>query len=121
MILNRGRYGDARILSPAAVAAMTRDQIPGVKARFFGKLVAHGSWGYGWFVESPSKWSYFHGSLAPLGTLGHPGAAGVMFWIDPAHELTGAYFEVTSRLTERFEPHWNFDLFQNVVTAALDD
>jgi CubicO group peptidase (beta-lactamase class C family) len=28
MFLNRGRYGDARILSPAAVAAMTRDQIP---------------------------------------------------------------------------------------------
>ena len=43
MILNRGRYGDARILSPAAVAAMTRDQIPGIKARFFDKLIAHGS------------------------------------------------------------------------------
>jgi len=25
MILNRGRYGGVRILSPAAVAAMTRD------------------------------------------------------------------------------------------------
>ena len=44
-----------------------------------------------------------------------------MFWIDPAHELTGAYFEVTARLTERLEPHWIFDLFQNVITAAVDD
>jgi CubicO group peptidase (beta-lactamase class C family) len=121
MILNRGRYGDARILSPAAVAAMTRDQIPGIKARFFNKIVTHGSWGYGFFVESPSKWSYFHGSLQPLGMLGHPGAGGAMFWIDPAHELTGAYFEATARLTERLEPHWIFDLFQNVITAAVDD
>jgi CubicO group peptidase (beta-lactamase class C family) len=121
MILNRGRYGDARILSPAAVAAMTRDQIPGMKARFFNKLVAHASWGYGWAVESPSKWPYFHGSLVPLGTLSHPGAGGAMFWIDPSHELVGAYFEVTTRLTERFEPLWSFDLFQNVITSALED
>jgi len=121
MVLNRGRYGDARILSPAAVAAMTRDQIPGIKARFFDKLVAHASWGYGWAVESPSKWPYFHGSLASLGTLSHPGAGGAMFWIDPAHDLVGAYFEVTTRLTERFEPHWCFDLFQNVITSAVDD
>jgi CubicO group peptidase (beta-lactamase class C family) len=121
MILNRGRYGDARILSPAAVAAMTRDQIPGIKARFFDKLVAHGSWGYGWQVESPSKWPYFHGSLVPLGALAHPGAGGVMFWIDRARELVGAYFEVTTQLTERFEHLWSFDLFQNVITAAVED
>jgi CubicO group peptidase (beta-lactamase class C family) len=121
MILNRGRYGDARILSPAAVAAMTRDQIPGLKARFFDKLVEHGSWGYGWQVESPSKWPYFHGSLRPLGTLGHPGAGGAMFWIDRAHELVGAYFEVTTRLTERFEHLWSFDLFENAITAAVEE
>ena len=121
MILNRGRYGAARILSPATVAAMTRDQIPGIKARFFDKLVAHASWGYGWAIESPSKWPYFHGSLAALGTLAHPGSGGVMFWIDPAHELVGAYFEVTARLTERFEPLWSFDLFQNVITAAIEN
>jgi CubicO group peptidase (beta-lactamase class C family) len=121
MILNRGRYGDARILSPAAVAAMTRDQIPGIKARFFDKLIEHGSWGYGWAIQSPSKWPYFQGSLPPLGTLGHPGAGGAMFWIDPAHELVGAYFEVTTRLTERFEHLWGFDLFVNAITSAVDD
>ena len=121
MILNRGRYHAARILSPAAVAAMTRDQIPGIKAHFFNKVVAHASWGYGWAVESPSKWPYFHGSLGPPGTLSHPGAGGAMFWIDRAHELVGAYFEVTTRVTERWELLWNFDLFQNAITAAVDD
>ena len=90
MILNGGRYGDARILSPSAVAAMTRNQIPGVRARLVNYEAAHGSWGYGWTIESPTKWKYFHGSLQPLGTLSHPGGGGVMFWIDRAHELVGA-------------------------------
>ncbi len=121
MFLNRGRYGDARILSPAAVAAMSRDQIPGIKAFFFGAMIQHGSWGYGWQIESPSKWPYFHGSLQPLGTLGHPGAGGAMFWIDRAHELVGAYFEVTTRLTERFEHLWSFDLFENAITSAVEE
>jgi CubicO group peptidase (beta-lactamase class C family) len=119
--LNGGRYGDARILSPAAVATMTRDQIPGLRARIVGKEEASASWGYGWMVASPTKWKYFDGSLQPLGTFGHPGAAGQMFWVDPEHELVGAYFEVATRVTPDWEFLWNFDLFQNAITAAVDD
>jgi CubicO group peptidase (beta-lactamase class C family) len=121
MILNRGRYGDARILSPAAVAAMTRDQIPGVHARLVNYEAEHASWGYGWAITSPTKWKYFDGSLQPLGTLSHPGAGGAIFWIDRAHELVVAYFEVSTRLTADYEFIWNFDLFQNAITAAVDD
>jgi CubicO group peptidase (beta-lactamase class C family) len=122
MILNGGRYGDSRILSRAAVAAMTRDQIPGLRARIaMWKEAAHASWGYGFGIASPSKWKYFDGSLQPLGTLIHPGAGGVVFWIDREHELVGVYFEVTRRLTEDLELLWNFDLFQNAVTAAVED
>jgi CubicO group peptidase (beta-lactamase class C family) len=120
-ILNGGRYGDARMLSPAAVAAMTRDQIPGTGALFFGRIKKHASWGYGWQVESPTKWPYFHGSLQPLGTFAHPGAGGSTFWIDHEHELVGAYFEVTTRVTAHMDHLWNFDLFQNAITAAVDD
>jgi CubicO group peptidase (beta-lactamase class C family) len=119
--LNGGRYGDVRVLSHAAVAAMTRDQIPGLRARIVGKEEARASWGYGWAVSSPSKWKYFDGSLQPLGTFCHPGAAGQNFWIDPEHELVGAYFEVATAVTENWEFLWNFDLFQNAVTAAVDD
>ena len=61
MILDGGRGGDAHVLSPAAVAAMTRDQIPGVGARLFDTPKEHASWGYGWAIESPTKWTYFHG------------------------------------------------------------
>jgi CubicO group peptidase (beta-lactamase class C family) len=121
MILNRGTYGGSRILAPATVAAMTRDQVPGIKAQFFDTLMAHASWGYGWQIESPSKWPYFHGSLQSLGTLNHPGAGGAVLWIDPARDLVGTYFEVTTRLTERFEQLWSFDLFQNVITSAVED
>jgi len=120
-ILNGGRYGDARILSPAAVAAMTRDQIPGLRARFPGGEFERASWGYGWMVASPTKWKYFDGSLQPLGTLCHSGAAGQNFWIDRDHELVGAYFEVCTRVSEAWEFLWNFDLFQNAITAAVDD
>jgi CubicO group peptidase (beta-lactamase class C family) len=121
MILNGGRWGEARILSSAAVAAMTRDQIPGLRARLANYKAEHASWGYGWAIESPTKWKYFHGSLQPLGTLSHPGGGGVIFWIDRAHELVGAYFEVCKRLTENLEFVWNFDLFQNAITAAVED
>jgi CubicO group peptidase (beta-lactamase class C family) len=120
-ILNGGRYGDARILSPAAVAAMTRDQIPGLRARLVGREMAHASWGYGWAVASPSKWRYFEGSLQPLGTISHAGSGGQNFWIDREHELVGAYFEVVTRITDDWEFLWNFDLFQNAITAAVDD
>ncbi len=120
-ILQRGRLGDARILSRAAVEAMTRDQIPGVRARFFGKQGERASCGYGWLVASPMKWKYFEGSLRALGTIGHPGAGGSCLWIDREHELVGIYCEVTTRVTEDFSHRWNFDLFQNVITAALQD
>jgi serine-type D-Ala-D-Ala carboxypeptidase len=120
-ILNGGRYGDTRLLSPAAVAAMTRDQIPGIGARFFNKTMRHASWGYGWQIESPTKWPYFSGSLQPLGTFAHPGAGGSTFWIDRAHELVGAYFEVTTKVTANMDHLWNFDLFQNAITAAVED
>jgi len=119
--LNGGRYGDARILSPAAVAAMTRDQVPGLRARIVGVEMAHASWGYGWGITSPSKWRYFEGSLHPLGTFSHAGGGGQNFWIDRENELVGAYFEVVTRTTENWEFLWNFDLFQNAITAAVDD
>ena len=38
MFLNRECYGDVRILSPAAVAEMTRNQIPGISSRIPGEF-----------------------------------------------------------------------------------
>ena len=55
------------------------------------------------------------------GTLAEAGMVAAMFWIDPVHELIGAYFEVVTRMTEKMDHLWHFDLFQNVVTSAVED
>ena len=44
-----------------------------------------------------------------------------MLSVDPVNELVLAYFEVTLRVTEFDEHIWNFDLFQNLITSAVDD
>jgi CubicO group peptidase (beta-lactamase class C family) len=120
--LNRGSYGDARVLSPAAVAAMTRDQIPGIAANFFGREISPASWGYGWTVESPAKWRYFHGSLQSLGTFSHSGGSGFKLLIDPQRELVLVYVEACLRSNiSSGELYWNADRFENAITAAVED
>ena len=119
VFLNGGSYGEARILSPASVAAMTRNQIPGVPARLLNKHMPEASWGYGWTIESYCKWKYYHGSLWPLGTFNHAGMGGIVHWVDPEHEIVGAYCEVTLRINEKMALLWNADLFQNAITSAV--
>jgi CubicO group peptidase (beta-lactamase class C family) len=121
MFLNGGTYGRARILSRPGVAAMTRNQIPGVGARLGFTQHREASYGYGWIVASDEKWKYWDGSLQAIGTFSHPGSAGSALWVDPANEIVGVYLEVAMRMTEHFEHLWNFDLFQNAVTAAIAD
>jgi CubicO group peptidase (beta-lactamase class C family) len=120
--LNGGSYGDIGILSPAGVAAMTHDQIPGVAANFFGREITPASWGYGWTVESPAKWRYFHGSLSSLGTFSHSGGSGFKLLIDPQRELVTVYVEACLRSNlYSGELYWNVDLFENAVSAAVED
>ena len=45
----------------------------------------------------------------------------INYWIDRDHDLVGAYYEVTTRVSADFNLLWNFDLFQNAITAAVDD
>jgi hypothetical protein len=44
------------------------------------------------------------------------------FWVDPIYEVIGVHLSVCLDIDlERGEPHWNFDLFQNMMTAAAVD
>jgi CubicO group peptidase (beta-lactamase class C family) len=129
MFLNRGRYGDARILSPASVAEMTRDQIPGISGSWEGVPFPEALWGLGWSVKGNGKWA---GSLWSPRTFEHGGDGGVHLWVDPVYEIVGVYFSVASEGgispgvhvpegPEGLFLSWRLDLFINAVTAAVVD
>jgi uncharacterized protein YbbC (DUF1343 family)/CubicO group peptidase (beta-lactamase class C family) len=76
MILNGGRYREARILSPLSVAEMTRPRI-----------VSENGWtrGVGWDINT--SFSSNRGDLFPLGSFGHTGFTGTSLWLDPASRM----------------------------------
>lgn len=121
-ILNGGTYGDVRLLSPASVAEMTRNQIEGIPGEGpFGGF-GQASYGLGLFVWAKLRWPYLNGDLAPRGTYGHGGGGGVRLWVDPVNEIVGIYLGIITRFHPRFEvPVTGNDLYQNMVTAAVMD
>ena len=72
MILGGGRLGNARILSPLGVEAMTRP-------RYFGDESLRA---LGWDVST--AYSRNRGDLFPPGSFGHTGFTGTSLWIDPS-------------------------------------
>ena len=75
MILNGGAFNGTRILSPAAVAAMTRP-------RAVSETGA--ARGLGWDIAT--SFSTNKGDLFPLGSFGHTGFTGTSMWMDPASD-----------------------------------
>ena len=71
MMLNGGRLGEVRLLSPLAIRKMTTPQTPPeVPPR-----------GLGWDIDSP--YASVRGGLYPVGSYGHTGFTGASIWIDP--------------------------------------
>ncbi len=71
MLLDGGRSGTVRILSPLAIAKMTSPVVlAGGQVR-----------GLGWDLDS--SYSSNRGELFPLGSFGHTGFTGTSLWIDP--------------------------------------
>jgi CubicO group peptidase (beta-lactamase class C family) len=121
MFLNRGRYGDVRVLSSAAVAQMTRNQTPGISARYDGEVFPEASWGLGWSVLGEKK-AERDGSLRSAQSFDHGGRGGVLLWVDPVYEIVGVYCSVVLQVLPPFDnPDWSADLFMNMVTAAVVD
>lgn len=76
MILNKGVFGGARILSPASIATMTRPR----------QVSANGwSRGLGWDINT--SYSVNRGDAFPLGSFGHTGFTGTSIWIDPSTDM----------------------------------
>jgi uncharacterized protein YbbC (DUF1343 family)/CubicO group peptidase (beta-lactamase class C family) len=72
MLLDGGRYKDARVLAPLTVAKMTAPVMGADPALR----------GLGWDIDSP--YSSNRGELLPVGSFGHTGFTGTSIWIDPA-------------------------------------
>ena len=126
MFLNRGAYGPVRILSPATVVAMTRDQIPGVRAEFHGQVFPDAGWGLGWsMIGLKAGWS---GGLHSPESYYHTGNGGTMVWVDPPNELVGVCFSASPFFstdldfaTSNWAAKWRNDLFEDAVTATIVD
>lgn len=120
-ILNGGVLDGRRFLAPSTVRSMGIDQIPGLAARFGPEnLMPVASWGYGFGVICEARWPYFGGGLVPNGSLSHPGAGGIDFWIDREHGIVGAFFEVITEMSPDLEPISGMgNRFQDVITAAV--
>jgi uncharacterized protein YbbC (DUF1343 family) len=75
MLLNGGIYNGARILSPMAIATMTRPRAVSESGA---------ARGLGW--DLATTFSSNKGDLFPLGSFGHTGFTGTSIWIDPASD-----------------------------------
>lgn len=90
MFLNGGELDGIRILSPATVAAMTRDQtssMPLLPAEERHRQ----AWGLGWRQMPTLAWAYGGNLLSP-GAYGHGGATGTVVWVDPMQEVVCTLF-----------------------------
>lgn len=118
MLLDGGRYGSTRVLSPATVEAMTSNRIPGVSCEFQGIRHVEASYGWGFIVESTEPWSWGHGAIAPPASFYHQGLGGVLLWADPSTRTLGVWLGVTMELGADWEQYWDADRFQSMVVAA---
>ena len=107
MLANGGVLGEARILSPATIALMTRNLLPE------GMDSGQGA-GFGLgFGIAPSG---IHQRALTPGSYYWGGAAGTFFWIDPTEELIGLF------MPQRIgTPPWIQATLQNLVYAALTE
>lgn len=110
--LNGGGYGDFRLLSPAKVDAMTRNQIPGVPREIMEGIPAPAC-GFGWFRMEELKFPKYP-SLWSLQSYGHAGASGSFLWVDPLYEMVGAYLLAMIREGVR-----QLDLFVDSIMGSI--
>ncbi len=89
MFLNGGELDGVRVLSPATVAAMTRDQTSSM-ALLPAQERHQQAWGLGWRVIS-AAWSA-GGNLLASGSFGHSGSTGTVSWVDPVQEVICVLF-----------------------------
>lgn len=81
-ILNGGKHGSFRLLSPAGLQVMRTSQTGDLRTSTAGA-----GWGLGWFVMREET----AGQSMPVGTFGHGGRYGTFCFLDPKNDLIGIF------------------------------
>ncbi|MDD5334707.1 MAG: serine hydrolase [Rhodoferax sp.] len=114
LLLNKGVWGRERLLSKAAIEAMTRDQLTPEQRRgaqiFFGN---HSSWGFGMAVNIHPEQPW----TVP-GRFGWDGGFGTSAYSDPTHDFVGIL--LTQRLMDSPEPPAVFKDFWTHAYRSLE-
>jgi CubicO group peptidase (beta-lactamase class C family) len=110
MLLNGGELDGVRLLSPLTVAHMARNHIAGLGADGLSTADAFGL-GFGISLDTGVT-----GELASDGSYGWGGAAGTLFWVDPAEQVVGVF--MTQTIASR---DWLADKFRVLTYQALLD
>ncbi len=84
MMLRQGQSAGERLLSPASVLAATTNQLDAFHDVPESDRRTRG-WGFGWRLNWLAHNSCFSDVLSPA-AVGHWGATGTLFWIDPDRE-----------------------------------
>ncbi len=113
MFLNKGVYGDKRIISPPSAYEMTINQIPGISATWGDDFFPEANWSYGWAVDK--DW-WDSGSLQSSKTFWHGGWGTCYLWGDPVYDIVGAFFATSNNKRGYTES----GLFTNTVMSAIE-
>lgn len=119
LFLNKGEYNGTRLLCPASVAAMTRNQIPGVRSTW-GKIVfPEAFWGLGWMLAGDKKDE--SGTLRSYRTFYHTGAGCSLLLVDPDRELVLVSFLLSLVRLPNDQPLRRFDFLADTIFSALEE
>lgn len=125
MLRQKGRLGDARILSPAMVELAATNHT-GERPNNLYSLFSHAQgWGdlpayigLGFFLRGTAIAPNRFGSLASPGTFGHTGAGSALFWIDPVRDLT--FICLFAGLLDEPENFDRYSRLSDMVSAAAE-
>jgi len=128
MFLNQGIYGDTRILSPVTVSAMTRNQIPGIGARYGEELFPEAEWGLGWSTTGNKKALGYSEPLLSQKTFCHGGGAFAknashvnQLTIDPVYGIVISLFYISTGSDMKDINIWIDDMIINAVMSAITE
>lgn len=114
LMLDQGRHGDRRYISPATARMMTTnrlDDLPDLPE----PLRRGKAWGLGWQMNHPTGTDSLC-DLLDRDAFGHIGATGTTVWCDPRTEA----FCVLFTSAPRDDAPWRLVAVANAVAAALD-